>query len=152
MQRMLLAASCPGQIGVRVMNVFLVEDAVGIRRLIRASVEEAGGRVIGEAGGQSRAVSDIASLIPDVAIVDIRLEEGNGISVIQQVRKLQPTLVIIVLTWQERSHVESKCMDCGADYFFEKSAMEYPHFEALLKDLSARYVTTPCAYDELLNN
>jgi DNA-binding response OmpR family regulator len=118
----------------------VVEDSAGIRKLIRASVEAAGGSVVAEASGESRAVQAVSSLNPDLVVVDIRLEEGNGFGVIQRLRRQLPNLIIIVLTWQDRTQFEPICLQYGADYYFEKSANEYLEFEATLKALMARDV------------
>jgi two-component system, NarL family, response regulator DevR len=118
------------------MNVFVVEDSPSIRDLIRMSVEDAGGMIIGEAATQQEAITLIGVLNPDVVVIDLRLPDGNGIEVTRAVKQTHPGITMIVLTNQARHQVEQACLDAGADHFFEKSSTDYLHFRALLNQLS----------------
>lgn len=124
------------------MNVFVVEDSPSIRDLIRMSVEDAGGLIIGEAATQQEAITLIGVLNPDVVVIDLRLPDGNGIEVTRAVKKSHPATTMIVLTNQARQQVERACLEAGADHFFEKSSTDYLHFKALLMRLfGARHAT-----------
>jgi DNA-binding NarL/FixJ family response regulator len=63
-----------------VVKVFLVDDHEVVRRglidLLSADPEL---EVIGEAGSVAQALARIAALQPDVAVLDVRLPDGNGI-------------------------------------------------------------------------
>jgi DNA-binding NarL/FixJ family response regulator len=119
------------------MNVFLVEDSHAVRNAIRASVERAGGRVIGEAAGQTEAIHAIEKLSPDVVVLDLHLEEGNGINVMRAVKKSRRDLVVAVLTGQEYAVVEGICRENGADFVFEKSAQHLARFVDLMTEMAA---------------
>lgn len=118
------------------MNVFVVEDSPSIRDLIRMSVEDVGGIIIGEAATQREAMTLISVLNPDVVVVDLRLPDGNGIEITRAVKKTHPEITMIVLTNQARQQVEEACLASGADHFFEKSSTDYQHFNALLQRLA----------------
>lgn len=118
------------------MNVFVVEDSPSIRDLIRMSVEDVGGMIIGEAATQQEAITLIGVLNPDVVVIDLRLPDGNGIEVTRAVKKTHPGTIMIVLTNQARQQVEQACLAAGADHFFEKSSTDYLHFRVLLQKLS----------------
>lgn len=121
------------------MNVFLVEDSMRIREKIRGTVADAGGTVIGESAGESSALRDIDALHPDLVVLDLMLEEGNGINVIRKLRLSQPTLPVIVLTSCTRATYAERCLTEGANWFLEKDS-DYSQFEALLRQLSASTV------------
>lgn len=118
------------------MNVFLVEDSMRIREKIRGTVADAGGSVIGESAEESTALHEIDALQPDLVVLDLMLEEGNGINVIRKLRVSQPTLPVIVLTSCNRATYADRCLAEGANWFLEKDS-DYPKFEALLRQLSA---------------
>ncbi len=118
------------------MNVFLVEDSVRIREKIRGTVTDAGGTVIGESAAEFAAIRDIDALHPDLVVLDLMLEEGNGINVIRKLRATQPTLPVIVLTSCTRETYGERCLAAGANWFLEKDS-DYATFEALLRQLSA---------------
>ena len=87
-------ASTPEQI-----RVFLLDDheivRMGVRDLLEA---EPGITVIGEAGTAASALARIPALKPDVAILDIRLPDGDGVSVCREIRSKMPQLACLMLT------------------------------------------------------
>jgi DNA-binding NarL/FixJ family response regulator len=88
------AAGAPGPI-----RVFLLDDheivRMGVRDLLEA---EPGITVIGEAGTAASALARIPALKPDVAILDIRLPDGDGVSVCRDLRSKMPQLACLMLT------------------------------------------------------
>jgi DNA-binding NarL/FixJ family response regulator len=87
-------SSAPGPI-----RVFLLDDheivRMGVRDLLEA---EPGITVIGEAGTAASALARIPALKPDVAILDIRLPDGDGVSVCRDLRSKMPQLACLMLT------------------------------------------------------
>jgi DNA-binding NarL/FixJ family response regulator len=114
------------------MHVFLVEDSPMLRAVLRAHIEHMGGIVVGEAAGEAAAVSGIKALRPDIAIVDLGLEDGHGLDVIRAAKRVRPELVVFVLTSQKYATIEALCKKCGADFVFEKSERHFARFAAIL--------------------
>ncbi len=81
------------------IRVFLLDDheivRMGVRDLLEA---EPGITVIGEAGTAASALARIPALKPDVAILDIRLPDGDGVSVCREIRSKMPQLACLMLT------------------------------------------------------
>jgi DNA-binding NarL/FixJ family response regulator len=64
------------------ISVFLLDDHDVVRQGIRMVLEAEGDlRVTGEAGTAAEALARIPAVRPDVAILDVRLPDGEGISV-----------------------------------------------------------------------
>ncbi len=81
------------------IRVFLLDDHELVREGIRSLLESDDDiEVIGEAGTAAEAVARIPLARPDVAILDVRLEDGNGIDVCRDVRSAVPDLVCLMLT------------------------------------------------------
>jgi two-component system, NarL family, response regulator DevR len=81
------------------IRVFLVDDHELVREGIRSLLESADDiEVVGEASTAAEALSRIPLAKPDVAILDVRLEDGNGVDVCRDVRSLLPDLVCLILT------------------------------------------------------
>jgi DNA-binding NarL/FixJ family response regulator len=104
------------------MKVFVVEDSTLLReRLVQSLTTIHGIQVSGYAATAQDAISQIHQSHPDAIILDIRLKEGNGLQVLQEVKvRGQPPLVI-VLTNFAYAQYRKKFLDAGADYFFDKS-------------------------------
>ena len=79
--------------------VFLLDDHEVVRRGVRDLLEaEPDIRVAGEAGTASSALARIEALRPDVAVLDVRLPDGDGVSVCREIRSRMPEVACLMLT------------------------------------------------------
>ena len=102
------------------MKVFLVDDSLLIRqRLARMLLRVAGVQIVGEAFQPRDAASEIQRLKPDLVVLDVQLLNGTGMEVLQTIKKMEPTPVVIVVT--NYPEYRNKYLAAGADYFFDKS-------------------------------
>jgi Response regulator containing a CheY-like receiver domain and an HTH DNA-binding domain len=56
-----------------------------------------------------------------VVLLDIHLLNGNGIDVLQRLKKEKPAPAVIILTNYPYPQYRQKCLEAGADFFFVKS-------------------------------
>jgi two-component system response regulator DevR len=81
------------------IRVFLLDDHEVVRQGIRLLLEvDEDIEVVGEAATGAEAMARIPLAKPDVAILDVRLEEGSGIEVCRDIRSAMPDLVCLMLT------------------------------------------------------
>lgn len=81
------------------IRVFLVDDHEIVRRGVRDLLEtEPDITVTGEAGTAASALARIPALKPDVAVLDIRLPDGDGVTVCRDLRSKMPHLACLMLT------------------------------------------------------
>ena len=81
------------------VKVFLVDDHEVVRRgLIELLSADEELDVIGEAGSVSEALARIPALQPDVAVLDVRLPDGNGIELCRDLLSRMPDLRCLMLT------------------------------------------------------
>ncbi|QBI56577.1 response regulator [Streptomonospora litoralis] len=94
------AAGEPGaEPGSDSIRVFLVDDHEVVRRGVAAMLEgEPDMRVVGEAGTAEQALSRIPLASPDVAVLDVRLPGGSGVSVCREIRSDHPGIACLMLT------------------------------------------------------
>jgi two-component system, NarL family, response regulator DevR len=79
--------------------VFVLDDHEVVRRGVRDLLEaEPDIRVVGEAGTASSALAEIQALAPDVAVLDVRLPDGDGVSVCREIRSRMPAVACLMLT------------------------------------------------------
>jgi DNA-binding NarL/FixJ family response regulator len=80
-------------------RVFLLDDHEVVRRGVRDVLEaEEDLTVVGEAGTAEEAVGRIPATSPHVAVLDVRLPDGDGIEVCRDVRSRHPEIACIMLT------------------------------------------------------
>ena len=82
------------------ISVFLLDDHELVRTGLKTVLESAGDiRVVGEAGTVADALRRIGPLTPDVAILDVRLPDGEGIAVCREIRSMvEPAPACLMLT------------------------------------------------------
>ena len=81
------------------IKVFLMDDHEIVRRGVRDLLEaEPDIQVVGEAGTVSSALARIPALRPDVAVLDVRLPDGDGVSVCRDIRSRMPEVACLMLT------------------------------------------------------
>ncbi|MFM8482188.1 MAG: response regulator transcription factor, partial [Actinomycetota bacterium] len=79
--------------------VFLLDDHEVVRQGVRSLLESTGDiTVVGEAGLAAEAVPRIKATGPRVAILDVRLPDGNGVEVCREVRSEFPDVFCLMLT------------------------------------------------------
>jgi two-component system, NarL family, response regulator DevR len=81
------------------LRVFLLDDHEVVRTGLRSLLEsEEDVEVVGEAGTVEEALIRIPLAKPDVAILDVRLPDGNGIEVCREIRSDHPEIACLMLT------------------------------------------------------
>ena len=81
------------------IKVFLLDDHEIVRRGVREVLEaEPDITVVGEAGTAASALARIPALRPDVAVLDVRLPDGDGVSVCRDIRSKMPEVACLMLT------------------------------------------------------
>lgn len=81
------------------IRIFLLDDHEVVRAGVREMLESSGRfEVVGEAGTAEEALPKVAGCDPDVAVLDVRLPDGNGVEVCREIRSRHPDIACIMLT------------------------------------------------------
>jgi two-component system response regulator DevR len=113
-----------------VVTVFLVDDHEVVRRglidLLGADPEL---DVVGEAGSVAEALARIPPLRPDVAVLDVRLPDGNGIELCRELLSRLPDLRCLILTSFTSDEAMLDAILAGASGYIVKDikGMELAH-------------------------
>ena len=103
------------------ISVFLLDDHELVRRGLKEYLEEEGDlEVVGEAGTAADAIARIAENPPQVAIIDVRLPDGNGIEVCREVRSRHPETRCLILTSFSDEQALSDAIVAGASGYVLK--------------------------------
>src|SRR5688572_14289084 len=80
-------------------RIFLLDDHEVVRRGLRDLLEaEDDLTVVGEAGTADEALRRVPATNPDVAVLDVRLPDGDGVEVCRELRSRNPDLQCLMLT------------------------------------------------------
>ncbi|WP_129305299.1 response regulator transcription factor [Streptomyces sp. L2] len=81
------------------IRVFLLDDHEVVRRGVRDLLDdEPDISVVGEAGTAQQALVRVPALRPQVAVLDVRLPDGDGVTVCRELRSRMPELACLMLT------------------------------------------------------
>jgi DNA-binding NarL/FixJ family response regulator len=81
------------------IRVFLLDDHEVVRRGVAAMLEAEGDiEIVGEAGSAAQAIARIPAAAPHVAVLDVRLPDGDGITVCREIRSQMPQIACLMLT------------------------------------------------------
>ncbi|WP_233644733.1 response regulator [Streptomyces sp. BSE6.1] len=81
------------------IRVFLLDDHEVVRRGVRDLLDdEPDITVVGEAGTVEQALVRVPALRPHVAVLDVRLPDGDGVGVCRELRSRMPELACLMLT------------------------------------------------------
>src|SRR5215469_14469021 len=97
------------------IRVFLLDDHEVVRRGLADLLQVDGDiEVVGESASALEATARIPALRPDVAVLDARLPDGNGIDVCRDVRAIDPSIKGLILTSYEDDEALFAAIMAGA--------------------------------------
>lgn len=100
-------------------KVLVVEDDANIRDFLVDALKESGYSVTGTSDG-AKAIKIAKDNKPDLIVLDLGIENIAGETVCEQVKKMHPTLPIIILTAKNASSEVVHGFDLGADDYISK--------------------------------
>ena len=104
-----------------VIRVFIVDDHEVVRRGIAALIDAQDDmEIVGEAATAAQARSRIRAVIPDVAVLDVRLPDGSGIDVCRAVKQDLATIRCLMLTAYDDEDALRAAVIAGADGYVIK--------------------------------
>jgi two-component system, NarL family, response regulator DevR len=97
------------------IRVFLLDDHEVVRAGLKELLQQDGDiEVVGESGSAPEAARRIPALRPDVAVLDARLPDGNGIDVCREIRSVDPSIQGLILTSYEDDEALFAAIMAGA--------------------------------------
>ncbi|SFN25670.1 response regulator [Variovorax sp. OV329] len=102
----------------------LVEDNQAIRENLLAAMDELTDLDVvatAETAAQAACALDAYSQSWDLAVVDLFLKQGSGLTVLKACQERPPDRHVLVLTNYPTPDIRRRCMDLGADAVFDKS-------------------------------
>lgn len=88
------------------LRIVIADDESLHLMSLRTQLETLGHRVVGEAADGETTLQLIADLHPDLAILDIKMPDPDGIQVAEQIMQNQPLPIILLTGYSERSLAE----------------------------------------------
>ncbi|MER7706040.1 response regulator transcription factor [Kitasatospora sp. NPDC097605] len=134
------------------VRVFLLDDHEVVRRGVHDLLDgEPDLEVVGEAGTAEQALVRIPALRPDVAVLDVRLGDGDGVAVCRELRSRMPDLACLMLTSFDDEEALLDAVMAGAAGYVLKQISGTDLIAAVRTVASGRSMLDPGAATRLLN-
>lgn len=118
-------------------KILVIDDELSIRSLLDTLLGRKGYDVVLAANGQ-KGLALLRREHPDVVVLDLKMPGMDGIAVLQQIRNLNPSQPVIVLTGGGTVEMEQQVRTLGVIEFVEKGFSLH-----LLGDALKRVLGTP---------
>jgi DNA-binding NarL/FixJ family response regulator len=104
------------------MKIVIADDSALLRNSIQESLKDINNiEIVGQANNGTEALEIINEKIPDFILLDIRMPGLNGIEVLKKIRGNLNKAKVCIFTNYPYSQYRTRCMEEGADYFFDKN-------------------------------
>jgi DNA-binding NarL/FixJ family response regulator len=141
-----------GQTGPVPIRVFLLDDHDVVRRGLRDLLEaEDDLEVVGEADTAELARKRIGALRPDVAVLDVRLPDGDGVEVCRDVRSANPGVACLMLTSYSDDEALFDAVMAGAAGYLLKQVRENDLVSAIRTVAGGGSLMDPATIQNVLN-
>lgn len=128
----------------RKVTVFLLDDHEIVRRGLRDLLEaEDDIEVVGESGSAVDAAGRIHALDPDVAVLDVRLPDGDGVMVCRELRSRHPRTACLMLTSYADDEALFNAIMAGASGYVLKQIKGHDLIEAVRKVAAGQSLLDP---------
>ena len=123
------------------LQVYVVEDSPLLVRMLESTIEAAGAELVGHSDSSQQAINEIFVLQPDLILIDISLNRGNGFDVLRLLRHrgVAHSARKVVLTNHANAEYRALSFRLGANQFYDKS-FEMLKVLDLIKMMAAGHV------------
>src|SRR5262245_63205194 len=104
---------------MRKVNILVVEDQDSIRHFVVKALEDEGHAVTG-VGSVREARVAVERDMPDLAFLDLKLPDGNGLELLREVKRVQPEVAVILMTAFGELETAVEAMSAGAFWLMKK--------------------------------
>jgi DNA-binding NarL/FixJ family response regulator len=112
----------PSNVKEEKRQVYIVEDHPITRRGLVALInQEADLAVCGEADNATRAIDEIKTLKPDLALIDITLPRKSGLVLLKDIRLWTPSVRVLVLSMHDESLYAERVLRAGGHGYIMKN-------------------------------
>lgn len=110
-------------IGDSPVRIYIAEDSRLLRGALRLHISETSGlQLVGQAATCSTAIAEILALCPDLVLLDIHLEDGEGFEILTRIHQAGQPIVVAMMTFDATLALQKRARELGAHLFFDKAS------------------------------
>jgi len=101
------------------IKVLIIDDDKSVLHILSKILEKKGFSVDTAQSGQET-INKLSTKTYSVALIDVRLQDTNGLDLLTEIHKIAPKMRKIVLTGFPSDEDRTKALERGADHYFAK--------------------------------
>jgi DNA-binding NarL/FixJ family response regulator len=105
----------------RAKKVIIIEEDSSYRMLLQKILKRLNCDVIGEVSGGQDAIDFCERKKPDIVLLNIRIPLEHGLDVLKEIKRLNPNMVVLMITTVTEEETIKKCIVAGATGYILKS-------------------------------
>jgi DNA-binding NarL/FixJ family response regulator len=120
-------------------HIVIVDDHPLVRRALKQAIESEQDMVVcGEAEDRGDALTLIAALVPDLAIVDLTLKSSDGLELVKDIREKHSEVATLVLSMHNEAFHALRSIRAGANGYVSKQEPPQEVLKAIRKVLAGQ--------------
>ncbi|MEP6615859.1 MAG: response regulator transcription factor [Ginsengibacter sp.] len=136
-----------------VIKVIIADDHVLYRAGVKTALSSKKDmKVIAEADNGSHLLMLLKAITPDVILLDIQMPIMDGIAALAEIKRLYPTIKVIMLTMMDDHSMITRLMELGANSYLTKTSDSEIIYEAIKTCHEQEYYFNSLTNKALLNN
>ncbi|NOQ32065.1 MAG: response regulator [Helicobacteraceae bacterium] len=120
-------------------NILVVDDAKMIRRMLTMELEKMGHYVVAEAETGREAIHLYEKHSPDIVTMDITMPGLNGVETLKEIKKIDKTATIIMITSHGEEKLVMEAIVAGAKGYILKPLSKNKLIDAILRACPEAY-------------
>jgi len=134
------------------IRIMITDDHAIVRQGLRQILSETDDlKVTGEAETGFQAIKIVRQKTFDVMLLDISLPDRNGIEILKQVKKDQPSLAVLVLSMHTEHEFAVRALKAGAAGYLNKQSAPAQLVTAIRQVAAGDKYVSPAVAQELAN-
>ena len=101
-------------------NIIIVDDSRILRKILNATLTDAGHNILGEAGNGEEAVKLVEELQPDLVTLDITMPVMDGLEALKVIKEKFPTVKVVMVSAAGQKNKVMEALKSGASDFLQK--------------------------------
>jgi two-component system, NarL family, response regulator DevR len=132
------------------VRVFVLDDHAIVREGVRYALAHVPGvEIVGEAGTVAESLEAIPRVMPDVALLDVRLPDGSGVDVARHLRAVAPDVRCVMFTAVSEEEAFLQSVLASAVGYLNKAAASGEIVAAVQKAAAGESLIDPALLDRL---
>jgi len=134
-------------------QIYIIEDHPVVRRGLSSLIEpEPELAVAGGTGSAKEARHEIPEANPDLVLLDLSIEDGSGLTLLEHLQNIQPDLPVLVVSMHDEDLYARRALEAGARGYLMKNKADSKVVEAIREVLDGNVYLSPEMTSSILSS